>query len=70
MPLDSAGPNDTGIVFENRIMFHHLAHMTMHVVVVDCQIFARAKRLLGRSIGAQDLSNTQRRMKDSWAPDG
>jgi hypothetical protein len=35
---------------------------------VDCQIFARAKRLLGRTIGSQDLNSAQRRMKDNWAP--
>jgi hypothetical protein len=35
--------------------------------VVDCQ-FARATRLLGRTIGTQDLNSAQRRMKDNWAP--
>jgi len=40
----------------------------MHVDIVDCQIFARAKRLLGRTIGPQDLNSAQRRMKDVWAP--
>lgn len=56
------------VVFKNRIVLHHLAHMAMHVDIVDCQIFARAKRLLGRTIGAQDLNSAQRRMKDNWAP--
>ncbi len=56
------------VVFENRTVLHHLAHMAMHVDVVDCQIFARAKRLLGRTIGPQDLNSAQRRMKDLWAP--
>lgn len=55
-------------VFESRVVLHHLAHMAMHVDVVDLQIYARAKRLLGRAIGTQDLSSAQRRMKDSWAP--
>jgi len=56
------------IVFQSRTVLHHLAHMAMHVDIVDCQIFARAKRLLGRTIGSQDLSSAQRRMKDNWAP--
>lgn len=56
------------IVFESRTVLHHLAHMAMHVDIVDCQIFARAKRLLGRAIGTQDLNSAQRRMKDNWAP--
>ncbi|CAN8102140.1 unnamed protein product [Discula destructiva] len=59
---------DTSTVFESRVVLHHLAHMAMHVDIVDCQIYARAKRLLGRAIGPQDLSSAQRRMKDIWAP--
>ncbi|TVY22845.1 Zinc finger protein [Lachnellula hyalina] len=55
-------------IFQSRTVLHHLAHMAMHVDIVDCQIFARAKRLLGRTIGAQDLNSAQRRMKDTWAP--
>lgn len=59
---------EENVVFQNRIVLHHLAHMAMHVDIVDCQIFARAKRLLGRTIGTQDLNSAQRRMKDNWAP--
>jgi Fungal specific transcription factor domain len=57
---------DTNI-FENRNVLHHLAHMAMHVDIVDCQIFAGAARLLGRTIGPQDYAGAQRRMKE-WAP--
>ncbi|KAK7734977.1 hypothetical protein SLS53_007754 [Cytospora paraplurivora] len=64
----SSGRDDANVVFESRVVLHHLAHLAMHVDIVDCQIFARAKRLLGRAIGAQDLSSAQRRMKDIWAP--
>ncbi|KAK8090971.1 hypothetical protein PG994_000476 [Apiospora phragmitis] len=60
--------SEAHVVFESRTVLHHLAHMAMHVDVVDCQIFARAKRLLGRTIGTQDLNSAQRRMKDNWAP--
>jgi len=67
-PYGSDKGNDANIVFESRTVLHHLAHMAMHVDIVDCQIFARAKRLLGRAIGSQDLSSAQRRMKDHWAP--
>ena len=48
------------------VVLHHLAHMAMHVDIVDCQIFAGAARLLGRSIGPQDYRSAQRRMTD-WA---
>ncbi|KAJ2905485.1 c2h2 finger domain-containing protein [Zalerion maritima] len=60
--------SEGNVVFESRTVLHHLAHMAMHVDIVDCQIFARAKRLLGRAIGNQDLNSAQRRMKDQWAP--
>ncbi|KAI7788417.1 hypothetical protein LA080_010750 [Diaporthe eres] len=70
-PYSSFEPTDrtdANAVFESRVVLHNLAHLAMHVDIVDCQIFARAKRLLGRAIGAQDLSSAQRRMKDIWAP--
>ncbi|KAI1498716.1 fungal-specific transcription factor domain-containing protein [Biscogniauxia marginata] len=60
--------HQANVVFESRTVLHHLAHMAMHVDIVDCQIFARAKRLLGRAIGSQDLKSAQRRMRDHWAP--
>ncbi|KAI1264209.1 fungal-specific transcription factor domain-containing protein [Xylariaceae sp. FL1019] len=67
-PYTSDKRTDANLVFESRTVLHHLAHMAMHVDIVDCQIFARAKRLLGRAIGTQDLNSAQRRMKDHWAP--
>ena len=67
-PYSYSEKKEETVVFQNRIVLHHLAHMAMHVDIVDCQIFARAKRLLGRTIGAQDLNSAQRRMKDNWAP--
>ena len=54
--------------FEARTVLHHLAHMAMHVDVVDCQIFAGAARLLGRSITEQDYAAVQNRMRNVWAP--
>ena len=64
---DSSRYHEVNVVFESRTVLHHLAHMAMHVDIVDCQIFARAKRLLGRAIGNQDFNLAQRRMKDRWA---
>ncbi|CAK7206862.1 hypothetical protein SEUCBS139899_009668 [Sporothrix eucalyptigena] len=60
--------NEVNVVFESRVVLHHLAHMATHVDIVDLQIYARAKRLLGRPIGTADLSTVKRRMKDVWAP--
>ncbi|PHH87601.1 hypothetical protein CDD83_8654 [Cordyceps sp. RAO-2017] len=55
------------IVFASRTVLHHLAHMAMHADIVDCQIFARAKRLLGRTISPQEFGGAQRRIRDTWA---
>jgi hypothetical protein len=75
-PNDLNAPNayafsnglDDENVFESRTVLHHLAHMAMHVDIVDCQIYAGAGRLLGRSITPQDYNGAQRRMKEVWAP--
>jgi hypothetical protein len=75
-PTDTATPSaysyvnglDNENVFESRTVLHHLAHMAMHVDIVDCQIYAGAHRLLGRSITPQDYNGAQRRMKEQWAP--
>ncbi|OAA62320.1 Transcription factor [Cordyceps fumosorosea ARSEF 2679] len=59
---------DTYTLFESRTVLHHLAHMAMHADIVDCQIYAGAKRLLGRPVGANELLAAQRRIKEDWAP--
>ncbi|KAF4470764.1 hypothetical protein FALBO_2336 [Fusarium albosuccineum] len=64
---DAAKRNGFNVVFESRTVLHHLAHMAMHADIVDCQMFARAKRLLGRAIGPQEFNSAQRRIKDHWA---
>ncbi|KAI5463735.1 fungal-specific transcription factor domain-containing protein [Mariannaea sp. PMI_226] len=64
---DATKMNEFNVVFESRTVLHHLAHMAMHADIVDCQMFARAKRLLGRAIGPQEFSSAQRRIKDHWA---
>ncbi|KAJ6783435.1 hypothetical protein PWT90_01682 [Aphanocladium album] len=55
-------------MFESRTVLHHLAHMAMHADIVDCQIVAGAKRLLGRPVGAKEFAAAQRRIKEDWAP--
>ena len=66
--FDAAKKNEFNIVFESRTVLHHLAHMAMHADIVDMQMFARAKRLLGRAIGPQEFKSAERRIKDGWAP--
>ncbi|KAI4176755.1 MAG: hypothetical protein LQ343_000848 [Gyalolechia ehrenbergii] len=55
-------------IFESRTVLHHLAHMATHVDIVSCQIFARAKRLLGRTTLPSDYTNHSRRIREQWAP--
>ena len=52
---------------EMRTVLHHLAHMASHVDIVDCQIFAGAGRLLGRSITPKDYSSAREKMTQHWA---
>ncbi|KAG5298047.1 C2H2 finger domain-containing protein [Histoplasma ohiense] len=58
---------DDDVIFESRTVLHHLAHMASHVDVVDCQIFAGAGRLLGRSITPKDYSTAREKMTERWA---
>ncbi|KAI2195375.1 hypothetical protein LOZ18_005743 [Ophidiomyces ophidiicola] len=60
-------PPAVDVFFEARTVLHHLAHMAAHVDIVDCQIFAGARRLLGRSITPRDYSAARARMTERWA---
>lgn len=64
----SSSQVDEEQLFESRVVLHHLAHMGMHVDIVQCQIYAKAKRLLGRTITPSDYGSTARRMREVWAP--
>lgn len=55
-------------VFESRTCLHSLAHMAMHVDIVDCLVFAGSDRVLGRIVTDADRSAVQRRMREQWAP--
>lgn len=60
-------PLDEDNVFESRDVLHGLAHMASHVDIVDCQIFAGAGRLMGRSITPRDYSAAREKMIERWA---
>ncbi|EME79600.1 uncharacterized protein MYCFIDRAFT_190439 [Pseudocercospora fijiensis CIRAD86] len=55
-------------VFESRTCLHSLAHMAMHVDIVDCEVFAGSDRALGRVVTESDRAAVQRRMREQWAP--
>jgi hypothetical protein len=51
---------------QSAAVLYHLAHLSLHVDIVDCQVYAGAKRLLGRKVSARDRANVVSRM-ESWA---
>jgi len=57
---DSNGP------IQSAAVLYHLAHISLHVDIVDCQVYAGAKRLLGRKVSVRDYTNVVSRMKN-WA---
>lgn len=63
-----ADNKELSIIFESRTVLHHLAHMAMHADILDCQMYAHAKRLLGRAVGSSEFNAARRRVKDFWAP--
>lgn len=54
-------------ISESRDVLHGLAHIASHVDVVDCQIFAGANRLMGRSIARRDYNSAYEKMTERWA---
>jgi len=66
-PYRQQYPVDDDIISESRTVLHHLAHMASHVDIMDCQIFAGAGRLLGRSITPKDYSTAREKMTERWA---
>ncbi|ATY58972.1 zinc finger zas1 [Cordyceps militaris] len=54
-----------GPIHSAQLLFH-LAHMTPNVDIIDCQVFAGAKRILGRKVSARDCANATKRMV-AWA---
>jgi hypothetical protein len=55
-------------VFESRTCLHSLAHMAMHVDMIDCTVFAGSERALGRAVTEGDRAAIQKRMRETWAP--
>lgn len=54
-----------GPIQSAQLLFH-LAHMTPNVDIIDCQVYAGAKRILGRKVSARDYANATKRMV-AWA---
>ncbi|KAI1812790.1 fungal-specific transcription factor domain-containing protein [Poronia punctata] len=65
--LGSSGQQGTanGLI-QSAAVLYHLAHLSLYVDIIDCQVFAGAKRLLGRKVSSRDLMNVNSRMA-GWA---
>lgn len=57
---------DEDNVIESRDALHRLAHMALHVDIMDCQVFAGAGRLLGRAVAPKDYKLARDKMT-AWA---
>lgn len=55
----------TGPILSAGVLYH-LAHICLHVDIVDCQVYAGARRLLGRKVSTRDYTNAAGRMR-AWA---
>ena len=58
-------PGANGPVRSASVLYH-LAHLSLNVDIIDCQVYAGARRLLGRKVSTRDYANVVARMK-SWA---
>lgn len=56
----SSGP------IHSSAVLYHLAQISLHVDIIDCQVYAGAKRLLGRKVSSRDYANVVARMR-IWA---
>ncbi|KAF4547724.1 Fungal specific transcription factor domain-containing protein 5 [Elsinoe fawcettii] len=45
-----------------------IAELSLYADIVDCQIFAGSKRVMGRSISHHDFHNADNRIRNLWAP--
>ncbi|SPO06104.1 related to C2H2 - zinc finger protein [Cephalotrichum gorgonifer] len=63
---DSDARGATNGPIHSASVLYHLAHICLHVDIIDCQVYAGAKRLLGRKVSSRDYSNAVGRMR-VWA---
>ncbi|KAI1078645.1 hypothetical protein F5B20DRAFT_571440 [Whalleya microplaca] len=53
-------------LIQSASVLYHLAHISLYIDIVDCQVYAGAKALLGRKISRRDYTNVVSRMS-VWA---
>ncbi|KAI0905049.1 zinc finger protein zas1 [Ustulina deusta] len=63
--LDPSGPGQQAAsngLIQSAAVLYHLAHISLYVDIIDCQVYAGAKRLVGRKVSSRDLANVNSRM--------
>ncbi|KAK5993752.1 Zinc finger klf1-like protein [Cladobotryum mycophilum] len=63
---DAPGRGISNGPINSASVLYHLAHISLHADIVDCQVYSGAKRLLGRKVSSRDYANAVKRMT-SWA---
>ncbi|KAI0835244.1 hypothetical protein F5Y06DRAFT_141465 [Hypoxylon sp. FL0890] len=53
-------------LIQSASVLYHLAHISLYIDIIDCQVYAGAKRLLGRKISTRDYTNVVNRMS-TWS---
>ncbi|KAH7033700.1 fungal-specific transcription factor domain-containing protein, partial [Microdochium trichocladiopsis] len=62
----AAAASQANGLIESAALLYHLARLSLYANIVDCQVYAGAKRVLGRKISAQEYGNVVSRMH-RWA---
>ncbi|KAK4224265.1 fungal-specific transcription factor domain-containing protein [Podospora fimiseda] len=62
-PVLTLQPSVANGPIHSASVLYHLAQLSLHVDIVDCQVYAGAKRLLGRKISIRDYTNVVSRMR-------
>lgn len=53
---------ETNISADNAAVQHHFSHMTINADIIDCQILAGARKVMGRSVSSADHERVAARM--------
>lgn len=64
--IDSKSDEVRADILVEPSMLYHMAYVTTHVDIIDAQVLAGSKRLLGRKVSAKDHTTVVRRMR-AWS---
>ena len=64
----SGWSKDSYIVFGNGSTLFYLAQFNLYADLIQCQIFAGADRVLGRTVARQEMNSVEHQIRNVWAP--